>query len=198
MSHPVIDSSAKTPSKHIQAGQHSIVTDGNVKRACKRCGKAITVKWQKTYCSHECMVMSNRERVRKWRAANPEKVREMSRLWNKNNPEKISEAGRRYYKNNVEKVKEASKRYYKKNTEKVHARNRQRRKDNLEKAREYSRRRYAKHRKIINENTERWVENYMAKVREGARIEMEAEGENTGDGRPHKAAGGTQTEAEPI
>ena len=198
MSHIVHGSATQTPSKQIQAGKHSIVAGGNVKRDCKRCCKAITIKWQKTYCSQECRVVSNRERVRKRCADNPEKAREMSMLWNKNNPEKVKEASRRYYKNNVEKIKEANRRYYKNNAEKVHARNRQRRKDNLKKAREYGRRHAAKRRKIIKDNTERWVENYLAKVREGAKAERDAGRENhdNNNRQQHEAFGSMPTGGE--
>ena len=381
VSHTVRDISAKTPSKHIQAGKHSIEASGNVKRACKRCGKAITTKWYKKYCSQECRVKStsehsqklyknnpdkfkkntrtwqkdnpekymesrrrsNEKRRRKamvargvikrtcrqcgkaittWRrkaycsqecsvvgrmeyprkryANNPEKAIEISKRWRKNNPEKAMENGKQWRRNNLEKAREIGRRSDEKrrikarvargvikracrqcgkvitawrrkaycsqacsvvsnmecarkrranNPEKARENSRRgnekrriktmlarnaikrtcrqcgnmitawrrkaycsqecsvvgykeynmkRQADNLEKYRDNRRRREERRRKIIKENTERWVENYMAKVREGARIEREAEGKNTGDRRTAHMVGGMQMGDESV
>ena len=95
VSHTVRDISAKTPSKHIQAGKHSIEASGNVKRACKRCGKAITTKWYKKYCSQECRVKSTSEHSQKLYKNNPDKFKKNTRTWQKDNPEKYMESRRR-------------------------------------------------------------------------------------------------------
>ena len=148
---------------------------------CKACGATITAKHRSKYCSNECSANKRRELRNKNNRLryknNPEKYREISReaarQWYRNNPKRARENSSRWYRNNTEKATESSMRWKKKNPEKV---------------REYVRRCEAKRRKIIKENTEKWVENYLAKVREGARIEREAEEENTGGGLPpHKA-----------
>ena len=148
--------------------EKAMAASGVIKRACRQCGKVITAKWRRAYCSQECGVIGNRERSNEWRADNLEKSRETARRWYRNNPEKAMESSRLWQHNNPEKAKEKARRHY------------------------------AKRRKVIKENTKRWVENYLAKVREGARMEREAEGESTGYGRPHKAIGGMQMEAETV
>ena len=130
--------------------EKAMAARGVIKRACRQCGKVITAKWRRAYCSQECGVIGNRERSNEWRADNLEKSRETARRWYRNNPEKAMESSRLWQHNNPEKAKEKARRHY------------------------------AKRRKIIKDNTERWVENYMAKVREGARMEREAEEKNTG------------------
>ena len=70
--------------------------------------------------------------------------------------------------------------------------------DNLEKVRETRRRSEERHRKIIKENTERWVENYLAKVREGAKAERDAGRENhdNNNRQQHEAFGSMPTGGE--
>ena len=155
---------AETPQEPYQTDRPRNANKSNMKY-CKACGSAITAKYRSKYCSNECSANKRHELAkeyqRQYHKNNPEKANEISRRWSQNNPEKARESKMRWQKNHPEKV------------------------------REYNRRHDAKRRKIIKENTERWVENYMAKVREGARMEREAEEKNTGiNGRqPNKEVG---------
>ena len=174
---------AETPQEPYQTDRPRNANKSNMKY-CKACGSAITAKYRSKYCSNECSDNKRREVRNKNNRLryknNPEKYREIAReaarQWYRNNPKRARENSSRWYRNNTEKATESSMRWKKKNPKKV---------------REYIRRCEAKRRKIIKENTERWVENYMAKVREGARMEREAEEKNTGiNGRqPNKEVG---------
>jgi len=64
------------------------------------------------------------ERQRRWREANPEKVREAQRRYREANPEKVREAQQRYREANREKLREYRRRYYEANREKVRETNR--------------------------------------------------------------------------
>ncbi|MDV2964558.1 hypothetical protein RZ532_01100 [Nitratireductor aquimarinus] len=77
-----------------------------------------------------------RERCRRYREKNPEKIREKDRRYREKNPEKIREKDRRYYEENREKIR----RYYEENREKI----RRYREENREAIREQSRRYKAK------------------------------------------------------
>ena len=146
-------------------------------KCCKACGATITAKYRSKYCSNECSDSKRRELRNKNRRLcyknNPEKYRDNTRQWYRNNPEKARKNSSRWYRNNPKKPWKAA--CWQK----------------PEKVRE-------KRSKIMN--TERWVENYMAKVREGARIEREAEEENAGiNGRqPNKEVGVIADGAETI
>jgi hypothetical protein len=60
----------------------------------------------------------SRERMRRWRNANPEKKRELSKRWYAANREKTREASRRWYRANTKKRQETKKRWYRANPEK--------------------------------------------------------------------------------
>jgi hypothetical protein len=95
-------------------------------------------------------VVKRREASRRWKAANPDKVRGRNRRRNpekvrehnrRRNPEKMREASRFYRLKNLEKVTEQTRRYREANPEKVRERSRRWREANTEKVRENNRRR---------------------------------------------------------
>jgi len=91
---------------------------------------------------------SSRESSRKWRENNPEKARERAQKWRENNPEKARENWRRYREKNPEKSRESEReraqKYRENNPEKARESSRKWRENNPEKAREKSRKHYAK------------------------------------------------------
>ena len=142
--------------------EKTMVARGDIKRTCRHCGRVITHRRRKAYCSQACSVVGNMERYRKWRADNLEKAREIGRqrYWNnvekarenyrmrkKNNPERIREISRRWYRNNKEKASETQRRWYQNNSDKVKKDAIQWQKDNPEKVREIDRRKREKRRR---------------------------------------------------
>ncbi len=79
-------------------------------KPCKKCGAN---EW---YKSGEC-APCDREKARKWRAANPGKNAEASRKWRAANPEKNAASTRRWSESHREKVYESIRRYRRKNPE---------------------------------------------------------------------------------
>jgi 5-methylcytosine-specific restriction endonuclease McrA len=84
------------------------------------------------YCKGGCRCDECRavavEYIRKWRAANPDKVKaaarrdlEITRAWQKVNPEKVREAGRRYYAAHPEERRAVAMAYARANPERVRA-----------------------------------------------------------------------------
>jgi hypothetical protein len=73
----------------------------DITRVCRKCGqeKPLSEFVKDKTCalgySHTCK-QCNAERNRKWRAANPEKVREYDRKWCAANPEKVLEYNRKW------------------------------------------------------------------------------------------------------
>ena len=73
----------------------------DITRVCRKCGqeKPLSEFVKDKTCalgySHTCK-QCNAERNRKWRAANPEKVREYNRKWCAANPEKVREYNRKW------------------------------------------------------------------------------------------------------
>jgi len=65
----------------------------------------------------------NREKLRKWRAANPDKAREKSRKWRAANPDKARETARKWRAANRDKVREIDRKWRANNPEKVKAKN---------------------------------------------------------------------------
>lgn len=59
----------------------------------------------------ECMNSQNKERVKKWRAANPEKVRANIKKWQATNPEKFKASVKKWQAANPEKVRANMKKY---------------------------------------------------------------------------------------
>ena len=55
-------------------------------KACEICGKAITGRKSRKYCSDKCLYEKNNELGRLRNRNNPEKVREYRQRWRKNNP----------------------------------------------------------------------------------------------------------------
>ena len=80
------------------------------------------------------------DRVRRYRAANPDKIRKALQSWKKANPDKVREANRkarqRYRKINPEKISKAAQYYYETNRDKIQEKNRRWRETNPDKARE--------------------------------------------------------------
>ncbi len=97
-----------------------------------------------------------KEAGRKWRAANPEKNKEYLRKWRAANPEKVKEYQRKYTLANPEKNKEASRKWRAKDPEKARKYNTQKnriwRANNPEKPREASR----KYREANPEYQRKW------------------------------------------
>ncbi len=97
-----------------------------------------------------------KEASRKWRAANPEKYKEYLRKWRAANPEKVKEYNRKYTLANPEKNKEASRKWRAKDPEKARKYNTQKnriwRANNPEKPREASR----KYREANPEYQRKW------------------------------------------
>ena len=71
----------------------------DITRVCRKCGqeKPLEEFAKNKECAlcyrHTCK-QCDRERLRKWRAANPEKMRERTRKWRAANPEKAREYAR--------------------------------------------------------------------------------------------------------
>ena len=88
----------------------------DITRVCRKCGqeKPLSEFVKDKTCalgySHTCK-QCNAERNRKWRAANPEKVREYNRKWCAANPEKVREYKRKRYAANPEKVLEYNRKW---------------------------------------------------------------------------------------
>ena len=215
------------PEKYMESRRRSdekrrrkaIVARGVIKRTCRQCGNMITAWRRKAYCSQECSVVGRMEYSRKRYVNNPEKAIEINKRWRKNNPEKAMENSHRGNERRRIKAMVARgvikricrhcgkaitvwrrRKYCSKEcgTKGNKILIRQWQKNNPEKARDISRRRYEKRRKIIKENTERWVENYLAKVREGAKAERDAGRENhdNNNRQQHEAFGSMPTGGE--
>ena len=89
------------------------------------------------------------ETSRKWKAANPERMRVLRRRWALANPEKIHEARREWAEANAGKVREGHRRYRQANQEKT----REYRLANRGKQREYNRKyRFANREKLLKYN----------------------------------------------
>ena len=88
----------------------------DITRVCRKCGqeKPLSEFVKDKTCalgySHTCK-QCNAKRNRKWRAANPEEVREYNRKWRAANPEKIRECNRKRYAANPEKVLEYNRKW---------------------------------------------------------------------------------------
>src|SRR6266496_4181040 len=59
------------------------------------------------------------EQLKRWRAANPEKMREIERRYQEKNRDKIRETKRRYYEKNKQKADEQKRRWREENPEKI-------------------------------------------------------------------------------
>ena len=96
----------------------------DITRVCRKCGQEkplsefVKDKTRELGYSYTCK-QCNAERNRKWRAANPEKVRECNRKWRAANPEKALEYNRKWRAANPEKVRECKRKRYAANPEKV-------------------------------------------------------------------------------
>jgi len=107
-----------------------------------------------------------KEASRKWRAANPEKYKEYLRKWRAANPEKTKEYNRKYTLANPEKNKEASRKWRAKDPEKARKYNTQKnriwRANNPEKPREAMRRFYENHPEYIQEYQPKYQRKWRA------------------------------------
>ena len=83
----------------------------------------------------------HRVRAKKWREANPEKMREYGKRWSKANPEKRSEYTRRWQAANPEKVREIARRWGEDNRDRKSEYDKRWFEANPEKVREYNHRR---------------------------------------------------------
>ena len=88
----------------------------DITRVCRKCGqeKPLSEFVKDKTCalgySHTCK-QCNAERNRKWRAANPEKIREYKRKRYAANPEKVREYNRKWCAANPEKVLEYNRKW---------------------------------------------------------------------------------------
>ncbi len=76
----------------------------------------VAERWASTCSCVEC--------DRKYREANPEKIREASRKFREANPEKMRDRQRKYYEANREKIRERQRKYREANDEKIRERKR--------------------------------------------------------------------------
>ncbi len=148
------------------------MTDDNTK-TCTKCGVTYPATVEFWYRSRgklrvDCKVCG-KERVRKYRAANPEKVRESKRKERAANPEKARESSRKWAAANPEKVRERGRKYFIANPEKFKEQGRKYRADNPEKGREYSRKYRAANPEKARESSRKWAAANPEKVRERGR-----------------------------
>ncbi len=94
------------------------------------------------------------EQLKRWRAANPEKMREIERRYQEKNRDKIRETKRRYYEKNKQKADEQKRRW---------------REENPEKIRDSAHRSYENNKEAIREKNRRWAEEHPEKMREYSR-----------------------------
>ena len=133
--------------ERLQAARRDIRSGDENERACRQCGKAITTRQRRKYCSQECSVIGKREMVRQWHKKHPENIKTNNKKWQVKNTEKISEYRRKRYKDNPEKHKKIVKMWKKSNIEKTKKYNLKWRKNNPENVKEIARRSYEKRRK---------------------------------------------------
>ena len=110
------------------------------------------------------------ERVREWKKANPEKVREQKRKWREKNREKLREQKQPHR----EKAREKERRWEEKNREKLQERERERKQAHREKARERQRKWRQAHPEKWREQKQRYRQAHPEKVREQQRKRRQA------------------------
>ena len=86
---------------------------GGLCTICKECRNKAVRRWRAENPERV------RETVRRWQAENPEKARGIRKRWEAENPEKAREARKRWESENPEKAREAVRRWYAENPEKV-------------------------------------------------------------------------------
>ena len=102
-------------------------------KACEHCGAEFEAKSTAKYCP-ACRSIKHQEAVERYRAANPEKVKEFSRRWREQNRERYNELHRNWRAGNrtetparpVTDTREYKRRYYAANREKIRDQARQR------------------------------------------------------------------------
>lgn len=88
----------------------------DITRVCRKCGqeKPLEEFAKNKGCvlgrTHTCK-QCEAERYRKWRAANPEKIREIRHKWREANTEKERQRYRKWYAANTEKLLEMKRKY---------------------------------------------------------------------------------------
>ena len=116
----------------------------DITRVCRKCGqeKPLEEFAKNKECAlcyrHTCK-QCDRERLRKWRAANPEKAREYDRKRRAANTEKMRERFRKWYAANPDKMRECARKWRAANPDKVRECARKWRAANTEKEREIRR-----------------------------------------------------------
>lgn len=106
----------------------------------------------KRLVSNNSCVICQSDRQKKWKAANPDRAKQLVSDWALNNPERVREKSRKYYRKNAEARRAYSKEYRKANPEKIKADLAAWRSENIETERAKSR---ARTRLWIAENPER-------------------------------------------
>ena len=134
-------------------------------RACETCGVDISDRiYNAKYCV-SCVKARQREHERRWREANPDKVKKYNREYYATNKEKLQERHRRYHKTNQGKAKEYAHRYSKANLEKVKEYKRRWREANPEYGRKY----HEANREKMNKYNREYHKANPERVREAAR-----------------------------
>ena len=136
----------------------------DITRVCRKCGqeKPLEEFAKNKECAlcyrHTCK-QCDRERLRKWRAANPEKMRERTRKWRAANPEKAREYDRKRRAANPEKMRERFRKWYAANPDKMRECARKWRAANPDKVRECARKWRA-----ANTEKEREIRRYKREI----------------------------------
>ena len=114
-------------------------------KVCKKCGIEKSVDEFYTNRSHckKC----EKERHRKYRAENRDKLNERHRKYVAENRDKVNELVRKWQAENRDKLKEYQRKYYAENSDKLNERHRKWQAENRDKVNEQCRKYYAKNRK---------------------------------------------------
>lgn len=154
-------------------GMRSIYSSTQQEKVCPRCSRTFPLTEQywplhsrcksgfDTYCK-ECKREMDREsyqrhresrceKVREYKALNPEKARESERKSRAKNKGKYSAYYKAWYEENKEDVREKQKKYYEDNKEMISTRNKQYREENREKILEQKKKYFAEHKKYFYE-----------------------------------------------
>ena len=139
-------------------------------RACATCGASLEGRGHQAKYCRPCRAERKAAGIRKWRAENKERVRQLNRDWQEKNAEYVKNyskrryeqnranilaAQRRYRAENLENIRAARRRYYAENAEKVSERGKRYRAKNQEKLRAKSAQYYRDNRQEFLEKQKR-------------------------------------------
>lgn len=132
-------------------------------KACPGCKRLFAVA---SICASGCCRECSRERDKRYRANNREKVLERKRLNHQRNAEVEREKHKQWRKENAEKVREYKRKYHTENAERLNERRRQRRKENPERWREEDKRNYDRNAEQKRERAKRYRKANIERLRE--------------------------------